>query len=135
MSFTRHNSPSPDEQLVSEPLKPVPGTMDVSAMTRGEPGLPRKFVWRGKEYEVAEIVEKWKDTGPCWSGSGERYVRKHWFRLRTTDGSVMKIYFERQARSKAEAKKRWWLHSVTARATQPKPQTLPGRAARRGRMV
>lgn len=105
-------NPEAGEQLISEPITPAAGTMDVSAMTRGEPGLPRKFTWRDKECEVAEVLERWKDTGPCWSGSGERYVRKHWFRVRTTDGLVMKLYFERQARSKALRKKRWWLHSV-----------------------
>jgi phosphoribosylglycinamide formyltransferase-1 len=108
---------SSEEILISESITPVLGTMDVSAMTRGEPGLPGKFIWRGKEYEVAEVIEQWKDTGPCWSGSGERYVRKHWFRVKTTDGSVMKFYFERQARSRALAKKRWWLHSVIRKAS------------------
>ncbi|NQU41698.1 hypothetical protein HQ520_00320 [bacterium] len=53
-----------------------------------------------------------EEADACWSGSGERYVRKHWFRIRTTDGQEMKLYFERQARSAREAKKRWWLHSV-----------------------
>ncbi len=113
MTRAHRNILSADEQLISESITPVLNKMDVAAMTRGEPGLPKKFIWRGKEYEVAELIERWKDTGPCWSGSGERYVRKHWFRIITTDGLVMKLYFERQARSSAERKKRWWLHSVT----------------------
>ena len=101
------------EQLVSESIKPVPGTMDVSGMLRGEPGLPKRFVWRKEEYEVHEVLEKWKETSPCRSGSPERYVRKHWFRIRTTTGLEMKIYFERQARSAREAKSRWWLYTVS----------------------
>ena len=100
------------EEFVGEQIRPVAGTTGTLGMTRREPGLPRRFTWRGEQYEVAEVLERWKQTGPCTSGSGERYVRKHWYRVRTMDGQEMKLYFERQARSKALRKKRWWLHSV-----------------------
>ena len=100
------------EQFISERITPVAGTADVRGMAAGEPGLPLRFVWRGVEYAVAEVIEKWKTTGPCTSGSGERYVRRHWFRLRTTSGEEMKVYFERQARSSREKKDRWWLYTV-----------------------
>ncbi len=100
------------EQLIAEAITPVPGTMDTGGMARGEPGLPMRFTWRGKEYAVAEVLRRWKETGPCHHGSGERYVRKHWFELRTGDGCVMKLYFERQPRSAREKHKRWWLHTV-----------------------
>jgi phosphoribosylglycinamide formyltransferase-1 len=102
------------EQFVCEPIRPVAGTMDVAGMLRGEPGLPQRFTWRGAEYAVAEVLETWKDTGPCRSGAPEQYVRKHWFRIRTTGGEEMKVYFDRQARSKRERKTRWWLHTVRA---------------------
>lgn len=102
------------EQFICDPIKPVVGTMDTRAMTRGEPGLPGKFIWRDEEYTVAEVLEKWKETSPCRSGGGERYVRKHWFRIRTTDGREMKIFFERQARSKRQSKLRWWLYTLSA---------------------
>ena len=101
------------EEFVSEPIKPVPGTMDVSGMLRGEPGLPKSFIWREQEYAVDEVLERWKETSPCRSGGRERYVRKHWFRIRTTTGHEMKIYFERQPRLAREAKSRWWLYTVS----------------------
>ena len=80
-------------------------------MVRGEPGLPARFIWRKREYIVDEVLEKWKETGPCRSGGNEQYVRKHWFRIRTTGGVEMKIYFERQPRAKVKV--RWWLFSVS----------------------
>jgi hypothetical protein len=43
-------------------------------------------------------------------GSGERYVRKHWYRVKTTEGPEMKIYFERQRRSSGGS--RWRLYAV-----------------------
>jgi hypothetical protein len=86
-------------------------------MATGAPGLPERFVWRGQEYRIEKVVEKWKESSPCRSGGGERYLRKHWYRVRTTDGSQMKIYFERQARSARQAKQRWWLYTVTRAET------------------
>ncbi len=100
------------ERFVSEPIQPASGTFDATGMTRGEPGLPQQFVWRNQQYAVAEVLEVWKEQGPCRSGSTEMYLRKHWYRIRTAQGPEMTIYFERQARSKRESKKRWWLYTV-----------------------
>ena len=100
------------ERFVSEPLKPVEGTFDATAMTRGEPGLPQRFVWRDTEYTVAEVLEGWKEDGPCRNGSPEMYLRKHWFRVATEQGLEMTLYFERQPRSKRQSKTRWWLYTV-----------------------
>ena len=100
------------KRFVCEAIAPVAGTADMGAMVRGKPGLPKRFTWRGKEYAVAEVLEQWKETSPCHHGSAEQYVRKHWFRVRTADGAEMKLYFERQARSARERKRRWWLHTI-----------------------
>jgi hypothetical protein len=102
------------EEFVGEQISPVAGAIHALGMTRREPGLPRRLIWRGAQYEVAEVLERWKQTGPCTSGSGERYVRKHWYRVRTTDGQEMKLYFERQARRGHQQKSRWWLYTVSA---------------------
>jgi len=98
-------------QLISEPLQPVIGQTS-GAVIAGAPLLPAKFLWRGVEYEIREIFETWKETGPCTQGSGERYLRKHWFRIRATGGDEMKIYFERKPRPR-QAKQRWWLYTFT----------------------
>jgi len=47
------------EEFVSEAIRPVVGSSDVQGMARGEPGLPRRFVWRDKEYAVDELLETW----------------------------------------------------------------------------
>jgi hypothetical protein len=99
--------------FISEPILPVEASFDAGGMARGEPGLPRKFRWRKKEFIVEEVLERWKEHGDCRHGSGERYVRKHGYRVRTTDGTVMKLYFQRsQGRGKLPAKSRWWIHSI-----------------------
>jgi len=97
--------------FVSEAIDPAADTFDVRAMSAGEPGLPARFRWRESEYEVARVVEKWKTTGDCRHGSDEQYVRRHWFRVETSGGDEMLIYFDRQPKSR-NVKKRWWLASV-----------------------
>ena len=104
---------SMNEEFISEPIEPVAGTFDPAGMTRTEPGLPGRFVWRKTEYTVADVIRAWKETGPCKSGSGEQYLRKHWYKIRATSGEVMKIYFERKPMSKGQRKIRWWLYSIS----------------------
>ena len=107
-----------DESFISEPIKPEAGTFDAAAMARGEPGLPAAFVWRGETYRVANVLESWKSTGPDSWGGTERYVRKHWHRIRTTAGETMTLYFDRQPRSgNTKSRQRWTLFSMRGRAT------------------
>jgi hypothetical protein len=101
-----------NEEFISEPITPVPGTFETAAMTRGEPALPGRFVWRDREYATTEVLETWKESGSCSSGGGEQYVRKHWYRIRADNGLRMTIYFERQSRSKSQNRTRWWLYTV-----------------------
>ena len=101
------------EQFIGEPLKPVVATADTARMAAGEPGLPQEFVWRDRRIRITGVRRVWKDTGPCTSGSDERYVRKHWYEVDTAADGVLKIYFERQARA-GRGSPRWWLFTVTA---------------------
>jgi phosphoribosylglycinamide formyltransferase-1 len=100
-------------QFVSEPIIPDAATFDTARMAAGEPGLPRRFTWRGDTIEVAEVVRTWKQTGDCRNGSREQYVHKHWYEIRTRTGETMTIYFERSFRSKPARSDRCWLFSTT----------------------
>ena len=107
------------EEFVSESIEPVAGTSRTAAMSRGEPGLPGRFVWRDKEYTIAEVLKSWKESGPDKGGSSEMYLRKHWYKIKTQDGPEMTIYFERQPRSKKQNKKRWWLYTIANNRPEP----------------
>ncbi|HAI12506.1 MAG TPA: cytoplasmic protein [Phycisphaerales bacterium] len=100
------------EQFISESITPDKDTLNTTQMARGEPGLPQCFTWRDTQYTVAELLDSWKESGKCTHGS-EMYLRKHWFEIRTVSGEVMKIYFERKARSAKQAKQRWWLYTMS----------------------
>jgi hypothetical protein len=99
------------ERFVSEAIEPAVETIDTSSMVPGAPGLPQQFRWRRKTINIVNVLKAWHDTGPCRNGSGEKYVRKHWFEVETASGPKMKIYFHRQPRP-GRTKSRWWLFSI-----------------------
>jgi hypothetical protein len=99
------------DEFIGEAIQPVKETLDAVRMARGEPGLPRQFRWRSEIVRITRVLSTWRETGPCRHGSGEQYVRKHWFEVSTDTGVKMKIYFQRQPRS-ANKKARWWLFST-----------------------
>ena len=96
-------------QLISEPIEPEAGTADVDAMSRGEPGLPRAFRWRGTRYEIESVEAKRRSTG---TDRGDVYVRKHYYDVVTACRKRMTLYFERNPTNKAARKHRWWLYSI-----------------------
>ena len=102
------------ETFVSDAITPGDQSFTVTPMALGKPGLPRTFTWKGKSFAIREVLEEWKESGECRHGSGERYLRKHWFRIRTEEGQEMKIYFERQKRP--GGKSRWRLYSIRSKA-------------------
>jgi len=104
------------ERFVGEEMQPVAGTFDAAGMARGEPGLPLRFTWRGTEYRVVAVIEKWKSTGPCRHGSSELYVRRHWYKIRTEPPAEMTVYCDRQAKDRRRPKGRWWIYSLAAGA-------------------
>ena len=79
-------------------------------MTRGEPGLPGAFVWRGDEYRVETVLEQWKQVDA--RDGNEKYTRKHWYRVRIAGGQEMTLYFLRHASSAKSRKARWFLFSI-----------------------
>jgi hypothetical protein len=103
--------------FISEPITPLGASFDAEAMSPGEPGLPQRFRWRKRDFAVTEVLGRWKDHGDCRNGSGERYVRKHGFRVRTEDGTVFRLYFQRSVGRGRLGPARWWVLSVESCAS------------------
>ena len=100
------------ESLISEAIEPLLAEEADHPFRAGEPILPSRFRWRGTEYRIAGILRTWKEYSPGTRQMPDRYLRKHWFHVRTDDGSEMKLYFERSVRSKGTERARWWLFTV-----------------------
>jgi len=103
-------SSSPQDEFISEPITPAPGTGDVRAMARGEPGLPARFTWREREYTIVNVLEAWKSSSRE-GGTGELYLRRHFYTVETDTGERMTLYCERQARNPRKPKARWYLYT------------------------
>ena len=100
--------------FISEKIKPLDGSFDTDRMAIGEPGLPLRFRWRKQDWEIAAVLESGRDHGDCSHGSGERYVRRHVYRVIATDGTIFRLYFQRSfGRGRpAAASSRWWIYEV-----------------------
>ena len=118
------------EQFISEPLRPVAGGFDAEAMSRGEPGLPAAFVWHDAEYRIAAKLGQWKHTSAEGArAGGDVYLRRHYYRLAMSDGSLWVVYFVRQSPKRSIATPRWFLYTIepegngnTDTATRPDHQ-------------
>ena len=121
-----------NETFIGESIQPEDMSFSLSPMATGKPGLPGKFTWKGRSFSVLQLLEEWKEAGDCRHGSGERYVRKHWFRVRTTENLEMKIYFERQRRSSGGS--RWRLYSLcnTQSSAASRDGSIPSAASLSG---
>lgn len=106
-------------EFVSETIAPHEGRFDTEAMGRGEPGLPAGFDWRGVSYDIVERLEQWKHSErESGRAGGELYLRRHYYKLRMSDGSVWTVYFMRQTPKSGSPKRRWFLYSVDREATE-----------------
>ena len=101
-----------DHEFVSEPVTPDRGTFEAAAMARGQPGLPAGFTWRGRRYTIDRLLEAWKHTELDKHRSGERYYRKHYYRIRTDTGEIMTLYAVRHLKHGESPRNRWWLYTV-----------------------
>ena len=100
-------------EFVSEPLTPKQGTFNTARMAKGEPGLPSGFTWRDRSLDVVEVLEAWKHSSrEGGHAKGELYLRRHYYRLRMSDGQVWTVYFTRQSPASGSAKARWFLYTV-----------------------
>lgn len=110
------------DQFVSEPIVPHAGTFATGPMAAGLPGLPAGFDWRGAPYWVADVLGSWKQSGPeIGRLAGERYLRRHYFRLRMTDGSTWVVYFLRHTPRSGSPRRRWFLERVEGKQAGQTP--------------
>lgn len=100
-------------ELVSESITPDRAAFDSAPMARGEMGAPRGFTWRGRHYTVNAVLETRKQS-EAWNHApgGERYLRRHCFRIRVDSGEIINIYGVRHVKRGESTRKRWWLYSI-----------------------
>jgi hypothetical protein len=65
---------------------------DEEVRVERDAGLPSAFEWRGKRYEVADVIGKWRIEGRWWADGRDR---EYW-RVEARGGAVWDLYFDRQ---------------------------------------
>ncbi len=105
-----------EQQFVSEPITPEPGSFSTDLMASGLAGLPAAFTWRNRRYEIDECLYHGKVSAPEGGVRGrERYLRRQVFVVRLKTGETATLYMERQPRRGASARaarRRWFLYSI-----------------------
>jgi hypothetical protein len=112
-------SDAPDQEFVSEPIVPEPGSFTTGPMATGLASLPAAFTWRNRRYEIIECLDEAKVSAPEGGVEGhERYLRRQMFSVRLHTGQAATLYLERHARrgTRRAARRRWFLYSIETAA-------------------
>jgi hypothetical protein len=65
----------------------------VQVRVERDAGMPCAFVWRGKRYEVADVIGRWRIEGRWWADGRDR---EYW-RVEARGGAVWDLYHDRRA--------------------------------------
>lgn len=105
-----------------EPIAPGPGSWNVRQMAGGEPGVPLRFTWRGRPYEVLQVLGSRREVEPSPEGRvKERYVKRHVVQVLVSSGEHMWLSGSRGTGARAP---RWVLRQLLA---APDPGSSPPR--------
>lgn len=58
-----------------------------------EAGMPAAFLWRGRRYEVSNVIGRWRIEGRWWEDGKDR---EYW-RVEAQGGAVVDLYEDRRA--------------------------------------
>ena len=118
-----------EEEFISEPIDPEPGSFSTELMARGLAALPGAFTWRGRRYEVVECLDHFKETSTEGSSAqGDRYLRRQVFIVLLDTGQRAQLYVQRQSSaggSARAAKRRWYLYSIISPDIADKADEAP----------
>jgi len=86
----------------------------IEVTTGGEVKVPKSFVFDKQEYVISEIITAWYDHG---FGSSNLRRKKWWqrhhrnyYRVKTTEGGIFEIYYDRGTSLKHPEYKKWFLY-------------------------
>ena len=87
---------------------------EIKVTVSGEVKVPTAFCLGEREYAISEIIDAWPDHGfgPSSSRHKRWWQRRHrnYYRVKTTEGEVFEIYYDRGTNLKYPERKKWFLH-------------------------
>jgi hypothetical protein len=66
---------------------------DEDVMVERDAGMPAAFLWRGRRYEVSDVIGRWRIEGRWWEDGTDR---EYW-RVEARGGTVVDLYQDRRA--------------------------------------
>ncbi|MFC2069567.1 DUF6504 family protein [Chloroflexota bacterium] len=86
---------------------------DIKVTVDGEVKAPVSFKLGKREYIIEEIIDYWPDHGFSKNDSGSKkwWQRRHrnYYHVKTTEGEVYEIYYDRGTSLKNPEYKKWFL--------------------------
>jgi hypothetical protein len=87
---------------------------EIAVTVEGVVKSPVSFRLGESEYRIAEIIDWWADHSFGGDpGRRRRWWQRHhrnYFRVRTTEGEVFELYYDRGANLKHPERKKWFLY-------------------------
>lgn len=88
-----------------------------------KPGCPAGFIWRGESYEIVDMISEWHDyrrrgrmarnMQPLHAAAAENRgswgVGRDYYRVRTREGRIFELYFDRAPKDADRRKGAWFL--------------------------
>ncbi|RME83322.1 MAG: hypothetical protein D6775_08470 [Caldilineae bacterium] len=107
-------------QFIAEP---VLVEFDRQPLFSKSPDCPSRFIWRDHVYHIVELLSAWQDFGrrgrmsrnmrperlALASRRGSWGVGKFFFRVRTADGRIFDLYYDRAPKSAHDRLGQWFL--------------------------
>lgn len=92
------------------------------------PGCPQAFTWREQRYEIQALLSEWRDYGrrgrmsgnmrPTHAATAARRgswgVGQFYFRVRTDEGRIFDLYYDRAPKDVDNRKGAWFLEKELA---------------------
>jgi hypothetical protein len=105
-------------------VEPIQVQFDRPPALEKQPGCPDRFIWRGKIYQIVELLSEWHDyrrrgrmarnMRPTHAAAAARRgswgVGRDYYRVRTDSGQVFDLYYDRAPRSVDDRKGSWILY-------------------------
>lgn len=99
-------------------------TFDQPPMLEKKPGCPDHFTWGEEGFEVTEMLREWHDyrrrgrmaqnMTPAHlataEGRGSWGVGRDYFQVRTGDGRIFELYYDRAPKDASRRKGAWFLY-------------------------
>lgn len=114
------DDPMPQSRFIAEPITVSFNTP--LAMSK-KPTCPDRFTWGRDTFEIAEMLAEWRDYGrrgrmarnmqPQHAAIAEQRgswgVGRFYFKVRTTDGRVFELYYDRAPKDADNRQGNWYL--------------------------